>query len=289
MTRFQSLTLGLAVATVAGCKREPTFTEPLPALAAIHWVNAVPDTGAQDIHVVDIPSNAGLYRSVFRDPNTGSNMFYQPIEAGSRTVKAFMAASATGSPAMAQTVLTEVSVTLNQNTSYTFIHHGFARSGSTPAKAGILITDTPPTLGTGQIAVRIINAAAGLGNLDVWVVKRAVNAATADSLSDTRSAASMAFAAAPSNYLTFPVDGSGDATRVVVTAAGTKTPILAQVTAPVGVAGTSTADPIAGGAVAQTVFSAVIVPRSVAGSQAPQALTTPGVIYLVDKRPPNTY
>lgn len=289
MTRFSFLTLGLAVATLAGCKRDATFTEPLPSLAAIHWVNAVPDTANQDIHLVDIPSNAGLYNAAFRD----ANMFYQPIEAGSRRVKAFMAASQAaatgGNPAVAQTGLTEVTVTLNPNTSYTFIHQGFARTGQTPAKAGVLITDNPPTPAAGQIAVRIINAAAGLANVDVWVVKRAVNPATADSLPDARNVADVAFGAAPSAYLAFPVDGAGDATRVVVTAAGTKTPILAQVTAPVGVAGTATSDAIAGGTVAGTVFTAIVVPRSVAGSQAPQTLTTPGVVYLVDKRPPSTY
>lgn len=288
MNRLRFLTLG-ALVVVAACSREATFTEPLPALAAIHWVNAVPDTGAQDIHPVDIPSNAGLFGSVFRDANTGSNMFYQPIEAGSRRIRAFMAApTATGSPAVAQTVLTEANVTLNQNTNYTFIHQGFARSGQTPAKTGILLTDAPPTLGATEIGVRIVHAGVSTGNVDVWVVKRAVNVATADSLPDARTAANVAFADNPTSYLTFPVDGTGDATRLVVTAANTKAPILAQVTAPVGVAGTTTSDPIAGGTVGGTVFTAIIMPRSVAGSQAPN-ITTPGVIYLVDKRPPSTY
>lgn len=288
MIRFRFLTLGALVA-LAACKREATFTEPLPALAAIHWVNAVPDTGAQDIHPVDIPSNAGLFGSVFRDANTGSNMFYQAIESGSRRIRAFMTApGATGSPTVAQTVLTEANVTLNANTNYTFIHQGFSRTGQTPAKAGVLLTDAPPTLGATQIGVRLVHAGVSTGNVDIWVVKRAVNPVTADSLSDTRTAANVAYAATPSAYLTFPVDGAGDAVRVVITAAGTKTPVLASVTAPVGVAGTTTSDPIAGGTVGGTVFTAIIMPRSVAGSQAPN-LTTPGVIFLVDKRPPSTY
>ena len=286
MIRFRLVTLTVLVVAVASCKRDATFEEPLPALAAIHWVNAVPDTGAQDLHLVDIPSNAGLFAANFRD----ANMFYQPIEAGSRRIKAFLASGTSGGPAVAQTVLTEATVTLAENTSYTFIHHGFSRTGQTPAKAGVLIPDNPPTPAAGQIAVRIINAAAGLGNVDVWVRKRAVNIATADSLPDTRDA-SLAYVGL-SSYLAFSIDGAGDATRVVVTAAGTKAPILAQVTAPVGVAGTATADPLAGGTVAGTVFTAVVVPRSVAGppvSQAPQAFTTPSVIYLVDRRPPSTY
>lgn len=287
MIRFRFLRLGV-LAAVAACKGEATFEEPLPALAAIHWVNAVPDTGAQDIHPVDIPTNAGLFGSVFRNANTGANMFYQPIEAGSRQIRAFMAAPASGSPGVAQTVLTDVTVTLNESTNYTFIHQGYSRTGQTPAKAGVLITDNPPTPSATQIAVRIIHAGVSTGNVDVWVVKRAVNAATADSLPDARTVADVAYGATPSNYFSFSVDGAGDATRVVITAAGTKTPILAEVTAPVGVAGTTTSDAIAGGSVAGTVFTAIVMPRSVAGSQAPN-LTTPGVMYLVDRRPPSTY
>jgi hypothetical protein len=198
-----------------------------------------------------------------------------------------MAAPASGSPGVAQTVLTEVTVTLNENTGYTLIHQGFARTGGTPAKEAVLLTDNPPTPSATQIAVRIVNAAAALGNVDVWIVKRAVNAATADSLPDTRTATDLAYKGIQA-YVTTAVDGAGDATRVVVTAAGTKAPILAQVTAPVGVAGTTTSDPIAGGTVGGTVFTAIVVPRSVAGSQAPN-ITTPGVVYLVDRRPPSTY
>src|SRR6266850_2349048 len=100
MIRFRFLTMGVLVAVAAGCKKEATFTEPLPALAAIHWVNAVGDTGAQDMHLVDIPSNAGLYAANFRD----ANMFYQSIEAGSRKIRAFMnATSGNGSTGTAST------------------------------------------------------------------------------------------------------------------------------------------------------------------------------------------
>src|SRR6266850_4734029 len=89
MTRLQFSAICALAAVASACSKEQSFTEPLPPLAAIHWVNAVPDTGQQDMRIVDIVSNAGLFDADFR----GSNMFYQPIEAGSRTVRIFNSSS----------------------------------------------------------------------------------------------------------------------------------------------------------------------------------------------------
>ena len=38
-----------AAVAVLGCKKDATFVEPIPEYAAIHWLNAVPDTGQQDM------------------------------------------------------------------------------------------------------------------------------------------------------------------------------------------------------------------------------------------------
>jgi hypothetical protein len=268
------------VVAALGCEREATFVEPLSAYAAIHWVNAVPDTMQQDYRIVDIVSNAGLYDQNFR----GSNMFYQGIEAGSRTVRVFLSDT---TPAIASQVLQESSLSLTQGTSYTYIHAGFARTGQTPARTVLLLQDQPPTPAAGQIGVRIVNAGAGLGNVDAWVVKRAVNPTTADSLLDARAVTNLAFGAVGA-YATFGRDSvAADTVRVVFTATGTKTPILAAVVAPAGDPGSATASPIAGSRVALSVMTSVLVPRSVAGSTAPQtaAFTTPTVLYLVDRRP----
>jgi hypothetical protein len=280
LLRF-SVSCGLAAAAV-GCARDATFTEPLPPLAAIHWVNAVPDTGQQDMRVIDIVSNAGLFDANFR----GSNMFYQRIEAGSRTVRIFNSST---DPVIASQMLQETTVPVTANASYTFIHAGFARTGGTPARTVLIIPDTPPTPAAGQVAVRAINAGAGLGNVDVFVVKRPVVATTVDSLPDTRAAANVAFGTA-GVYTTVAADtAAADTIRVVFTTAGTKT-VLAAVVAPAGVAGTTTVNPIAGSRIAGSVLTAVLVPRSVASSAAPQtaAFLVPSTVYLVDRRPPNT-
>jgi hypothetical protein len=281
MISFRSWAVCATVVAALGCEKEATFTEPLPDFAAIHFVNAVPDTMQQDFRVVDIVSNAGLFDANFR----GTNMFYQGIESGSRTLRVFLSSA---DPTIAQQVLQESPLSLTTGTGYTYIHAGFARTGSTPGRTAILIQDTPPTPATSQIGFRIINVAAGLGPVDVWVRQRPVNATTADSLPDTRTVANLAFGAA-SAYAVFGRDSvAADTSRIVFTAAGTKTPVLASIVAPAGVAGTATADPIAGSRVAQTVLTAVLVPRSVAGSPATN-FTTPSVLYLVDRRPPSTY
>jgi uncharacterized protein DUF4397 len=281
---------GVSAAALAltACEKEATFTEPLPSYAAIHWVNAVPDTNQQDMRVIDIVSNAGLFDANFR----GSNMFYQPIEAGTRSIRIFLSST---DPAIASQVLHNGNLSLTAGTGYTFIHMGFARTGSTPTRQGILITDAPPTPAGNTVALRVINAGVGPagGAVDIWFVKRPVNTATADSLPDTRSAAGVAFGAA-SAYVTVGTDTvAADSLRIIVTAAGTKTPILNAggvngVKAPVGAAGTTVANPIAGTRVRESVLTAVVVPPSVAGSQGTQGFTTPSALYLVDRRPPNT-
>ena len=79
-----------------------------------------------------------------------------------------------------------------------------------------------------------------------------------------------------------------DTLRVVVTAAGTKTPALFTATAPLGVPGTPLVNPIGGAAIPGSVLTALMVPPSVAGSPAPPTFTTPTALYLVDRRPPDT-
>lgn len=269
-----SVACALGSAAMA-CTKEATFSVPLPPLAGIHWVNAVPDTGQLDFRIVDIVSNAGLYDANFR----GSNMFYQAIEAGSRTLRIFNSST---DPAIARTSVGETSLSLSASTNYTFIHRGFSRTGQLPARETILLIDTPPTPAAGQVAARAVHAGAGMGAVDVFVVKRAVNPATADSLPDTPHSANLTYGNATA-YLSRAADVTGEALRVVFTTAGTKT-VLASVTAPAGSAGSTTTTPIAGGTQAGSVMTAVLVPPSVAGSQAP-SFTTPSAVYLVDRRP----
>lgn len=277
MTRLRfSLCCMLVVAV--GCKKDATFVEVQPPLAAIHWVHAVPDTGEMDMRPVDIISNAGLFDAVFR----GSNMFYQGMEAGTHQIRVFMSSP---NPAITGTPIVDTSITFTSPNGYTIIHTGFARTGSTPGRSLWVVADAGADPGAGNVGIRIVNAGVGLGNVDVNLTRHA-----ADTLPDAPGVANLAYKAI-GNYFTLARDSlAADSLRVVVTAAGTKTPVLFTIKLPAGIAGTQTSNPIAGSRVAGSVITAVIVPRSVAGSTAPQtaAFTTPSAVFLVDRRPPNT-
>lgn len=290
MTLLRSSAICAAAVAVLGCNKEATFVEPIPDYAAIHWLNAVPDTGQQDIRVVDIVSNAGLFDVNFR----GANMFYQPIESGARTVRIFNSSSV---DTIASQVLQETTVNTTVGQGYTFIHAGFARTGGTPARTVLVIPDNPAAPAAGDVGVRFINAAAGLGNLDFNVIRKG-----SDTLPDLPLRGNIAFGAA-ATYAGVKADSMRvfhpragvdsivfyDTLRVVVTAVGTKAPVLFTTVLPLGSPNTinQVVQPIAGAAIAGSVITTVAVPRSVALSQAPQtaAFLVPAGVVFVDRRP----
>jgi len=132
----------------------------------------------------------------------------------------------------------------------------------------------------------VIHAGAGLGDLDAFLIRHAQDTAALGSPIAT----SVAYGVS-SGYSAVAADTGSQALQVVVTATGTTAPILARVSLPAGqVVDTVThVNAIAGGRIVGSVMTAVIVPRSVAGSMAPQAFTTPSAIILVDRRPPDRY
>jgi hypothetical protein len=233
----------------------------------------------EDMRVVDIVSNAGLYDANFR----GATMFYQGIEAGTRHIRIFNSST---NAVVAQQTLVDTTITFTPSDSVTFIHMGFARSGSTPAREVRLFTDKAPDPGANSVAARVIHAGAGLGNLDVFLIRR-----QQDTLALGSPVAAGVGYGAVTSYVSLAADTGSQALRVVVTATGTTAPILVNVALPPGQAAdtVSRVNPIPGARIAGSVLTAVIVPRSVAGSMAPQGFTTPGVVILVDRRPPNKY
>jgi len=277
MTRLQfSLCCVLAVAV--GCKKDATFTEPEPPQAAIHWIHAVPDTGEMDMRPVDIISNAGLFDAVFR----GSNMFYQGIDAGTRQIRVFMSST---NPAITGVPILDTTATFTSPNAYTVIHTGFARTGSTPGRLLWIVPDAATDPGAGNVGIRILHAGVGMANVDVNITRHA-----ADTLPDAPAVANLAYKGI-GTYRTMLHDSlAADSLRVVVTAAGTKAPVLFSIKLPRGIAGTPTSNPIAGASVTGSVMTAVIVPASVVGSTAPQggAFAAPSAVFLVDRRPPNT-
>jgi len=279
MNSFRFSVFGvLVVGVAAGCKKDATFQEPIPPQAALHWVNAVPDTGVLDIRPIDIITNAALMDAPFR----GAHQFYQGIDAGTRRIRAFLSS---GDPAITGVPILDTTVSLTADNSYSLIYAGFARTGSNPGRAMWLVPDAPTAPGANQVGIRILHAGAGIGNVDINVTRRA-----ADTLPDAPLVGNAAYKSV-SNYFAFVRDTiTADSLRVVVTAAGTKTPVLFSLRLPPGTVGDSTVNPIPGVRLAGSVFTAVIVPASVVGSGAPQggAFAAPSAVFLNDRRPPNT-
>jgi len=271
-----SLCCVLAVAF--GCKKDATFTEVEPPQAALHWLHAVPDTGEMDMRPVDIISNAGLFDAVFR----GSNMFYQGMDAGTRQIRVFMSST---NPAITGVPILDTTATFASPNSYTVIHTGFARTGSTPGRVLWIVPDAGADPGANNIGIRLLHAGVGMGPVDVNLTRHAT-----DTLPDAPAVLNLAYKGIGS-YFTLVRDSlAADSLRVVVTATGTKTPVLFSVKIPRGIAGTPSSNPIAGASVAGSVITAVIVPASVVGSTAPQggAFAAPSAVFLVDRRPANT-
>src|SRR5437016_10087695 len=238
MMRSRSAVLCVLAFVVVACRRDATFTEPIPAYAAIHWVHALPDTMQEDFRIVDIVSNAGLYDQNFR----GANMFYQGIEVGARHLQIF---NSSPDPFVSKQVMQDTVIDFAASDSITLIHMGFARSGSTPARQVRVFTDKAADPGAGNLGFRVIHAGAGMASVDVNLIRHRADTAT---LPVTPFIANLAYGAA-SAYVVVAADppaATPETLRVVVTAAGTTLPSLANGAPAVGEAGDATENTVAG-------------------------------------------
>ncbi len=263
MTPLRFSTLCVVAVAVTGCSKDATFSEPLPALAAVSWMNALPDTGQVDIRIVDIVSNAGFFDVNFRTAMT----FPQAIEAGQRHIRVFMSST---DPTISQKVLLDTTFTFAESARYFFYLSGFTRAGQSPAARGVITTVTTPTVAAGKFAVRILNLAptfaGAIPALPDTTVHPDVFLRKFPGLpSGAPEVANLAF----SQLSAYVVLDTGRYI-LTLTGTGTTTPGIVNVPLPLGVAGTATADPIAGSLVPGSILTAVILPRAVLGSAAPQ-------------------
>jgi len=270
LSRFVLLTL--CGVSLAACQRNTAGTPFEPdALAALRFVNAVPDTMQLDYRIVDVVTNAGMFNADFR----ANQAQYVPILVGQHTIRVFLSDS---DLTVAQVVVNETTFNFEQGKNYTFIHSGFMRSGQTPLVTASIVEDAPPTPGAGKVAVRALNLAAGLGGMDIFV------GTTTTGLP----AAAATWTDVAFGTFTGYVELDTAAYRVAATATGTATPlVVANTAAPTGAAASGTSSAIAGVKMAGSALTIVVLPRSVAGSRAPQAsaFTTPAVTFLNDRRP----
>jgi len=266
MSSFRCSAASLSLLALLGvaCKRDATFTEPIPPYAAINFVNAIPDTNKLAFRVVDRVSNAGLYEAPFRTSST----FPVGIEAGTRHIRVFFD---TSDVVLAQTVMFDTTVTFAANEHYGFLLTGFSRAGETPTIHGAIVTDgilAPP--GGGKFALRIVNLAPTLAGAVPVIADTTVNVDTfvrliGDLPGGTAEVVNLAYGGA-SPYMVLDTGRY----RVTLTATGTVAPAILEAAVPPGSAATSSQDVIAGSSISGSMLTAVIGPRSVVGSKAPQ-------------------
>lgn len=288
---------GLVVAAVVACDDDPVMTEVTPdPSAAIRWVNAVPDTVAMDYRIVDYPSNASEPNLPFR----ASSGNWRILPAGTHRIRVFFTnTTAAGSmPAVVSQIFLDTTLTFEVGKKYTILHYGYAKSDATPKQRLILIPDDPPTPAAGQVAIRAINAAPGIGPVDLYsqVVLDTTTAAAAVSGAPLFANIPLAGVTAWTDVAAAP---SGRTFRVNATATGETTP-LADLLAPPGAAAaaqtptTAPLDPIAGARQGQSALTFVVfgprvayVLKTPAGASVNVAgSTTGGATTLLDRHPP---
>lgn len=267
MTRLR-LFACCVVALGLGCKKDATFTEPLPAYAHITWLNAVSDTGQLDIRIIDIPTNASFMDADFRS----TQPFPLNIEPGARHIRVFNSSTV---DTIAKKVLLDTTYTFVDNQPYSFQLAGFARPGGTPPLHAVITNLTPANPGPGQFAIRVLNVAPSLaGSIraltdtaapsDAFILGRNVLPSGAAPITNVAFGSASAY-----------VNVDTGSYRLALTTTGTTDPTVVQAMIPPGVPGATGGTPgVAGSRIAGSVLTAIIVPRSVPASAAPQTRPT---------------
>lgn len=291
------LLAGLVAVAVAGCSSDPVSKEVTPEpFASIRWVNAVPDTVAMDYRIVDVPSNASEPNLPFRS----SSGNWRNLPPGAHHIRVFFTnttAAGTDVSVVSQ-LFVDTTLVFDLGKKYTILHYGFAKASASPKQRLIVIPDELPTVASGQIALRAINAAPALGPVDVYANPAA---AAGGVVSGAPRFPSLALAA-PTSWLSLPVVSTGSY-RVTATAPSASA-ALADALAPVGVAAVPSTtvagvvsqplDAIAGAQQQQSAMTVVIFGPAVAytlrtptgGSVNVAGGSTGSVTTLLDVHPP---
>lgn len=263
LTRLVSLSvLG---ALLVGCDDDEIITNTPPPLAGVRFINALPDTGAVDIRMIDqVDWSAFALTLAFR-----SGTEHQPTEAKARRIRVFPTST---NQAVTSQFMLDTTITFQAGTNYTLLLVGSARANT---DRFIVLTDTPPACNA-DIAVRAVNAGI-TGNVDLFITRKSTDPRpTQPSFANVAPLAASGYVSRPADTTFVRFTNAGD-TTTVASAAGPTAPA------------TSTGQrPAAGVNSACTAFSAIAFPRSVAGSSAPQTparFTAPEVIYFIDRVP----
>jgi hypothetical protein len=256
--------------TVVACNGDEVAAPTAPK-AFIRFVHAMPDTLGVDFRAVDIVENTPYIATVFREMKQAG---YVPVTAGTRHFREFLSNPSAPVASTVSKVLTDTVLTLVAGDHYTIIHAGFARVGQSPGATFVVMRDEHPVPPAGQMAIRIVNLAAGLGNVDVYASPSGTEPLPALPL-----IADAAWLTA-TDYVFIPVSVTLSF-RATAAGAGSLASPFASVAAPSGDAGTPSLDPIPGSGIAGSVLTVYVFGRSTPGSFAPQ-FAAPALIVVPD-------
>jgi hypothetical protein len=277
--------LCLALGGANACNPEQIIDTPIVPTAGIRFINAVPDTGAMDFRFVDVPENSAHWGQAFRnnpvitsEVPTSQAVQFKPARAGSRHFKIFMNST---NPVVAQRVVKDTTVQLEADHNYTVLLWGNARAGSTPAMRLTFIDETVADPGA-QVALRVINATGSA--IDVRYYPNTGTPPATATWSNVAPMTVSSYVTAAPGQLRFNVQPAGGGAALVADP-------LALIGAPAVTAPPGPTDALPGTTVAGSAVTAIVFPRSVAGSQAPQttaapSYAAPAVTFVWDRRPP---
>lgn len=276
MTRLRLFACGL-LALAIGCKKDATFTEPLPDYAHVNWLNAVSDTMQLDLRVIDIATNGSFMDADFRS----AQFFPINLEPGTRRIRVFLSSTV---DTIASKFLLDTTYTFADGQPYSVFIAGRARPGSgAPPVRAIITNIAQATPGAGKIALRVVNLAPSLAGALVTVADTAaapdvfVLAPSAIASGSTAAGTGVAFGASTQ----YTVLDTGTY-RIALTAPGAPGANTVLATVPVGALASGGSSAVAGSIVPGTIITAVIVPRSVPGSMAPQTRAGQGASQSTD-------
>jgi Ca2+-binding RTX toxin-like protein len=292
--------LSLAAGGVFACNNldEVVPTTAIPT-AGIRFINAVPDTNRMDMRFVDIVENNAQFNVPFRNnPVTSGGVTastlisYKPAMAGTaRHYRIFLSDPV---QTVASTVIKDTTVSLTAGSNYTVLVMGNAR-GIAPAFQHKFFEETVADPGT-NVAMRVINATGAAIDVEQY------NSNAAPTGTPTTGWANIP-ALGISAYFNRTPSTSVFNVKINVKPAGGGANIFADTTALLGLKATFSGDTlcvngaptatvpacdtqaIGGTKVAGSAITAIIFPRSVAGSNA-QNFTTPAASFMWDRRPP---
>jgi hypothetical protein len=258
LTRIAMFCLGLGL--VAACSDDKLSAPTLPPLAGVRFINAVADTGAVDIRMIDQVD----YTPTANNLNFRSGTEHQPAEAKARHIRVFPNSL---NEAITQNYLLDTTITIQANTRITLLLTGSARAKTLKF---VTINDDITAPAAGTIGVRLVNA--GTGAVNGYLVDT-----TTTPIADPAAASNVAVLG-QSPYVNRNIGKAA----VRVTDVGSAT-VNASGLGPIATVLTG-ANPAAGVNSAGTKFSVYYFPRGVAGS--PQnAVATPTVTWFVDRNP----